>query len=92
MVVHTFQDLPSLIRTCEQAAEHHIALAKRAHTEFQRLFHERRAGEALLRADKYRKALCEAEGIRDARAGPAELSASARQEGNEPPVGDLLVC
>jgi hypothetical protein len=88
MVVHTLQDLPSLIRTCEQAAEHHIALAKRAHTEFQRLFHERRAGEALLRADKYRKALCQLQEARNERAAPAELGASARQRGNKPPVDD----
>ncbi len=88
MVGHTLQNLPSLIRTCEQAAEHHIALAKRAHTEFQRLFHERRAGEALLRADKYRKALCQVQEARNERDAPAELGASARQRGNKPPVSD----
>ena len=88
MVVHTLHELPSLIRTCEQAAEHHIALAKRAHTEFQRLFHERRAGEALLRADKYRKALCQVQEKRDDREVPARSGASARQWGNKPPVDD----
>jgi oligoendopeptidase F len=91
MAVHTLQDLQSLIRTCEQAAEHHIALAKRAHTEFQRLFHENRAREALLRADKYRKTLCQLLETCDAPAVPAELGASAQQRGTEPPAGDRPV-
>jgi hypothetical protein len=72
MVVHTRQDLRALIRTSELAAEHHIALAKRAHTEFQRLFHERRAGEALLRADRYRKALYQLQETYGGRSAPAE--------------------
>jgi oligoendopeptidase F len=72
MVVHKRQDLRALILTSEQAAEHHIAFAKRAHTEFQRLFHERRAGEALLQADKYRKALCQLQETYDGRSAPAE--------------------
>ncbi len=72
MVVHTRQDLQALIFTSEQAAEHHIALAKRAYTEFQRLFHERRAGDALLRADKYRKALYQLQATHEGRSAPAE--------------------
>ena len=94
MVVHTLQDLRSLIRTCEQAPEHHIALARRAHTDFQRLFHKRRAREALLRADKYRKALCQLQEKPDDRAAPTEVGASAqqRQRGNQPPVGDPFGC
>ncbi|MBQ0820364.1 hypothetical protein KBI52_09090 [Microvirga sp. HBU67558] len=47
----------SLIRACEAAAQTHIAYARRAHTEFQRSFHERRATEALQRAHKYRQEL-----------------------------------
>jgi hypothetical protein len=65
MVVHTRQELKALIRNAELSAEHHIGLAKRAHTEFQRLFHERRAGEALFRADKYREELGRAQEAHD---------------------------
>ncbi len=57
MLEHTDQELESLIRSWDRSAEHHVELAKRARTEFQRLFHERRASEALLRAQRYRKEL-----------------------------------
>jgi hypothetical protein len=46
-------ELGSLIRACEAAAQTHIQYARRAHTEFQRSFHEQRAAEALQRAHKY---------------------------------------
>ncbi len=92
MIVHTLQDLQSLIRACEQAAEHHIALARRAHTEFQRRFHERRAQDALLRADKYRKALHQLWEKRDDRAALTEVGASARQRGDQPHVSDPFGC
>ncbi len=59
MLEHTDQELESLIRSWDRSAEHHVELAKRAHTEFQRLFHERRACEALLRAHRYRKELAQ---------------------------------
>ncbi len=39
MLEHTDQELESLIRSWDRSAEHHVELAKRAHTEFQRLFH-----------------------------------------------------
>ena len=70
MLEHTDQELGSLIRSWDRSAEHHVELAKRAHTEFQRLFHERRACEALLRAHRYRK----------------ELSQRRETRGNNPPV------
>ena len=56
-MAHTRQELESLIRTCEKSAEQHITYAKRAHTEFQRLFHERRAADDLLRAARHRDEL-----------------------------------
>ena len=56
-MAHSRQELESLIRTCEKSAEQHITYAKRAHTEFQRLFHERRAAENLLRAARHRDEL-----------------------------------
>ena len=55
-MAHTLQELEALIRTCEKSAEQHITYAKRAHTEFQRRFHEHRAAQALLQADRYRHA------------------------------------
>lgn len=51
------EELGSLIRACETAAQTHIDYARRAHTEFQRSFHERRAAEALQRAHRYRQEL-----------------------------------
>ena len=65
MPEHTDQELESLIRFWDRSAEHHVELAKRAHTEFQRLFHERRASEALLRAHRYRKELAQRRETRD---------------------------
>jgi len=56
-MAHTLQELEALIRTCEKSAEQHITYAKRAHTEFQRLFHERRAADDLLRAARHRDEL-----------------------------------
>ncbi|MEZ0168141.1 hypothetical protein [Microvirga sp. TS319] len=50
-------ELDSLIRAYESEAQTHIAYARRAHTEFQRSFHERRATEALQKAQKYRQEL-----------------------------------
>ena len=55
MMVETREELSVLIRACETAAQTHITYAKRSHTEFQRLFHERRATEALQRAHRYRQ-------------------------------------
>jgi hypothetical protein len=52
---HTCEELQSLIRACDESAKTHITYARRAHTDFQRLFHERRAAEALLKADRYRQ-------------------------------------
>ena len=51
------EELGSLIQACEAAAQAHIAYARRAHTEIQRSFHERRAAEALQTAHKYRQEL-----------------------------------
>jgi hypothetical protein len=51
------EELGSLIRACESAAKTHIDYARRAYTEFQRSFHERRAAEALQRAHKHRQEL-----------------------------------
>lgn len=51
------EELGSLIRACEAAAQAHIAHARRAHSGFQRSFHERRAAEALQKAHKYRQEL-----------------------------------
>ena len=54
-MIEIHEELGALIRACEAAAQTHIACARRAHTEFQRSFHERRATEALQRAQKYRR-------------------------------------
>ncbi len=51
------EELGSRIRTYETTAQTHIDYARRAQTEFQRSFHERRAAEALQRAHKYRQEL-----------------------------------
>jgi hypothetical protein len=51
------EELGSLIRAYDTAAQTHIDYARRAYTEFQRSFHERRAAEALQRAHKYRQEL-----------------------------------
>ena len=48
------KELSSLIKTCETAAQSHIAYARQSYTEFQRSFHEQRAAEALQRAHQYR--------------------------------------
>ena len=56
-MIEVREELGSLIRACEAAAQTHIDYARRAHTEFQRSFHERRAAEALQRAHKYRQEL-----------------------------------
>jgi hypothetical protein len=56
-MIELSKELGSLIRACEAAAQTHIDSARRAHTEFQRSFHERRATEALERALKYRQEL-----------------------------------
>ena len=54
---HSVPELRALIRACEQSAEQHIVYAKRAHTPFQRQFHERRASDDLLRAARHRDEL-----------------------------------
>jgi|UPI000561D116 hypothetical protein len=56
-MIELHQELGSLIRACEAAAQTHIDYARQAHTEFQRSFHERRAAEALQRAHRYRQEL-----------------------------------
>jgi hypothetical protein len=56
-MIEIHEELGSLIRACEAAAQAHIHYARHAHTEFQRSFHERRAAEALQRAHKYRQEL-----------------------------------
>ena len=56
-MAHSVEELEALIRTCEKSAEQHITYARRAHTEYQRLFHERRAAEDLLRAGRHRDEL-----------------------------------
>ena len=54
---HSLAELRALIRACEQSAEQHITYAKRSHTSFQRLFHDRRAADDLLRAARHRDEL-----------------------------------
>ena len=69
---HSVEELHALIRTCEKSAESHITYAKRAHTEFQRLFHERRAADDLLRAARHRdelRALTDASTVAASRPG-----------------------
>jgi hypothetical protein len=56
-MIEIHEELGSLIRACEAAAQAHIHYARHAHTEFQRSFHERRAAEALQTAHKYRQEL-----------------------------------
>ena len=56
-MIEIHEELGSLIRACEAAAQTHIHYARHAHTEFQRSFHERRAAEALQKAHKYREEL-----------------------------------
>ncbi|MFL5188551.1 MAG: hypothetical protein ACJ8CF_05000 [Microvirga sp.] len=56
-MIEVREKLGSLIRACEAAAQTHIDDARRAHTEYQRSFHERRAAEALQRAHKHRREL-----------------------------------
>jgi len=56
MIEHR-EELGSLIRACEAETQTHIAYARRADTEFQRSFHERRAAEALRKAREYRQEL-----------------------------------
>jgi len=56
-MIEVCNELGSLIRACEIAAQTHIDYARRACTEFQRSFHERRATEALQKAHKYRQEL-----------------------------------
>ncbi len=51
------EELGYRIRAYETAAQTHIDHARRAHTDFQRSFHEQRAAEALQRAHKYRQQL-----------------------------------
>jgi hypothetical protein len=53
-MIEACNELGSRIRACEAAAQSHIDYARRAYTEFQRSFHERRAAEALQRAHRYR--------------------------------------
>jgi len=55
-MVHSQEELNSLIRGSEASAQSHIQYARCAHTEFQRRFHEHRAAQALLQADRYRHA------------------------------------
>lgn len=56
-MIENREELDALIRAYESAAQTHIAYARRADTEFQRSFHERRAAEALQKAHKYRQEL-----------------------------------
>jgi len=56
-MIEVRDELGTLIRACEAAAQMHIDYARRSHTEFQRSFHERRAAEALQRAHRYRQEL-----------------------------------
>jgi hypothetical protein len=56
-MIRLYEELGSLIRACEAAAQTHIECARQALTEFQRSFHERRAAEALQRAHNYRQEL-----------------------------------
>jgi hypothetical protein len=56
-MIEVRKELSSLIKTCEAAAQSHIADARQSYTEFQRSFHEQRAAEALQRAHHYRHEL-----------------------------------
>ena len=55
-MIRSPDDLQALIRSFEASAQSHIQYARCAHTEFQRRFHEHRAAQALLQADRYRHA------------------------------------
>jgi hypothetical protein len=56
-MIEVRNELSSLIRACEAAAQSQIAYAQQAYTEFQRSFHEQRAAEAHQRAHRYRHEL-----------------------------------